>query len=93
MGTFHQNKDPLHGITVVVDTPGPEIWIGRCDDVIGGDVILLDADRHQDGDGGRSKAEWVSRAAQVGHWARHPRVVVPRAAVASIRRLGEIEAS
>jgi hypothetical protein len=33
MGTFHQNKGELHGITVVVDTTGPEIVVGRCDDM------------------------------------------------------------
>ena len=32
MGTFHQGKSELHGITVVVDTTGPEIFVGRCDD-------------------------------------------------------------
>ena len=33
MGTFHQGKSELHGITVVVDTTGPEIFVGRCDDM------------------------------------------------------------
>ena len=90
MGTFHQNKSPLHGITVAVDTTGDEIWVGRCDDEDGERVILLDADVHTAGEGGRSKEEWLSRAARFGVWAKHRHVVLPRERVASIRRLGEV---
>ena len=32
MGTFHNDKSELHGITVVVDTKGPKVFVGRCDD-------------------------------------------------------------
>ncbi|MFN7961637.1 MAG: hypothetical protein U0002_10220 [Thermoanaerobaculia bacterium] len=91
MGTFHQGKDPLHGITVVVDTVGPEIYIGRCDDIVEGHVLLLDADVHQDGAGGRSKEQWVRQAARFGAWKTLDSVVVRSEQVASIRRLGEIE--
>ena len=33
MGTFHQGKGDLHGITVVVDTTGRCVFVGRCDTV------------------------------------------------------------
>lgn len=90
MGTFHHDKHQLHGITVVVATQGPEIYVGRCDDIDDERVILLDADAHRDGDDGRSNEEWVRRAAEYGVWPRHRRVVLPRAEVASVRRLGEV---
>ena len=90
MGTFHQNKSELHGITVVVDTEGPEIFVGRCDDMDDQRVILLDVDVHHDGDGGRSKEEYVRRAAQFGVWKKHDQLVIDRARVTSVRRLGEI---
>ena len=90
MGTFHNDKGELHGITVVVDTPGEEIWVGRCDTVLEEGVVLLDADRHKDGDDGRSKQEWLDRAAKFGVWKKFDRVVVPTEQVASIRRLGEL---
>ncbi|MCB1057983.1 MAG: hypothetical protein KDD11_20985 [Acidobacteria bacterium] len=90
MGTFHQNKGELHGITVVVDTTGAEIFVGRCDTVTEQGVILLDGDVHRDGDGGRSKEEWVNRASQFGVWKKFDRLVVPTDKVASIRRLGEV---
>lgn len=90
MGTFHDNKHELHGITVVVDTLGSEIYVGRCDDMDDQQVILLDADRHEDGHDGRSKEEWVKRASAFGVWPKHRRLVLNRDQVASVRRLGEI---
>ena len=86
----HADRHELHGITLVVDTDGPEIFIGRCDDITDSDVILLDVDEHRDGDGGRSKDEYVTRAAQVGAWVRHEIVTLPRARVVSVRKLGDL---
>lgn len=90
MGTFHQGKHRLHGITVVVDTVGPEVFVGRCDDVVGGQVILHDADAHRAEAGGPSKQEWLARAALYGVWPRHRRLAVPESEVDSIRPLAEI---
>ena len=90
MGTFHQNKSELHGITVVVDTAGPEVYVGRCDDMDDERVILLDVDVHRDGDGGRSKDDYVKRAAQLGVWKKHDRLVLDRRQVTSVHRLGEL---
>ena len=89
MGTFHQNKSELHGITVVVDTDGPEIYVGRCDDMDDDKVILLDVDVHRDGEGGKSKQEYVQKAAQLGTWKKHDHLVIDRARVTSVRRLGD----
>lgn len=89
MGTFHDGKHELHGITVVVDTTGPEIWVGRCDDMDERQILLLDADVHRDGDDGRSKDEYVERAASFGVWKKHDRVRIDRRAVTSVRRLGD----
>ncbi|HEX2252791.1 MAG TPA: hypothetical protein VHQ65_05955 [Thermoanaerobaculia bacterium] len=90
MGTFHQGKHALHGITVVVDTTGAEVWVGRCDDITEQGVILLDADVHRDGDDGHSKGEWVERAARFGVWPRHRRQVLTGDVVTSVRPLGEV---
>ena len=90
MGTFHQGKSELHGITVVVDTDGPEIFVGRCDDVDDRGVSLHDVDVHCDGDHGRSKDDYVKRAAQLGVWKKYDQLLIPNARVVSIRRLGEI---
>ncbi len=90
MGTFHDDKHELHGITVVVDTAGPEIWIGRCDDMDERQVVLLDADVHREGDGGRSKQQYLERAARFGVWKKYDRVRIERDGVVSVRRLGEL---
>ena len=90
MGTFHHDKSPLHGITVVVDTHGPEVFVGRCDDEDERGIFLHDVDVHRDGDGGRSKADYVKRAAQLGVWKKHDALFVPREKIASVRRLGEV---
>ncbi|HVT17535.1 MAG TPA: hypothetical protein VHQ90_15330 [Thermoanaerobaculia bacterium] len=90
MGTFHQGKSELHGITVVVDTTGPEVFVGRCDDEDDRGIVLDDVDVFRDGEGGRSKAEYLERAARFGTWKKHDRLLIPRERVASVRRLGEI---
>ena len=90
MGTFHQDKSALHGITVVVDTTGPKVYVGRCDDEDDQHVILLDADVHEDGQNGRTKSQYVERASKFGVWKKLDHVVIPRGEVASIKRLGEV---
>jgi hypothetical protein len=90
MGTFHQDKGELHGITVVVDTPGPRVYIGRCDEMTEEGITLLDVDMHEEGAGKRSKQEYLQRAAQFGAWKKHDRMVLPRSEISSVRRLGEI---
>jgi len=90
MGTFHHDKGELHGITVVVDTDGPELFVGRCDTVTESGVVLLDVDIHVDGESEGSKEEYLSRVAMVGHWKKHDRIVVPSERVSSVRRLAEL---
>jgi hypothetical protein len=90
MGTFHQGKSELHGITVAVDTHGPEVFVGRCDDMDDRGIVLDDVDVHREGDGGRSKAEYLKRAAMVGVWKKHDRLFISSEKIASVRPLGEL---
>src|ERR1043165_1285604 len=90
MGTFHDNKSALHGSTVVVDTKGPKVYVGRCDEEDQEKVIVVDADSHEDGQNGKSKADYVKRAAKFGVWKKLDHVVIPRADVISITRLGDV---
>ena len=90
MGTFHNGKGELHGITVVVDTTGPYVFVGRCDEMGDREIVLHDVDLHKDGQDGRSKEDFVRHVAKWGIWKKHDRVALPRAEVASVRRLGEI---
>ena len=87
MGTFHHDKGELHGITVVVTTTGPVSWIGRCDTMVGDQLILLGADRHHGAEDGVSAEEWIQKANQAGFFPRHDRVVLPRSEVVEVRPL------
>lgn len=91
MRTFHEHesKHALHGVTVVVETDGAELWIGRCDDIVDAGVILRDADVHREGESATPRAEWLAKARRVGVWPNHRRAVVPADRVAAIRRLAE----
>jgi len=90
MGTFHKDKSALHGITVVVDTTGPKVYVGRCEDEDDQNVILVDADIHEEGQNGRTKDQYVERASKFGVFKKHDHLVIPRAEVTSIRRLGDL---
>jgi hypothetical protein len=90
VGTFHHDRHELHGLTVVVETDGPDLWIGRCDDIVDAGVILRDADVHREGESERPRDEWLDRAKRFGVWPHHPRTVVPAARVTAVRRLSEI---
>jgi iron-sulfur cluster assembly protein len=87
MGTFHDDRGELHGMTVVVDTDGPTVYVGRCDILDEVQIIIQDADVHEDGQEGLSKAEYLERAKKFGIWSRHPRLSIPMSAVSSVELL------
>ena len=92
MGTFHDNLGELHGITVVVDTDGPRIAIGRCHEMTASEIVLMDADLLDEAPGTATKRDFVNRAAMVGVWARHRRLTIPMTGVVSVTPLGTISA-
>src|SRR5436305_522818 len=53
-------------------------------------IVLDDVDVHRDGEGGRSKEQYVKRAALYGVFKKYDRLFVPKDKVASIQRLGEV---
>ncbi|MHC4548438.1 MAG: hypothetical protein ACYTEZ_06640 [Planctomycetota bacterium] len=92
MGRFHSDRGELHGVTVVVETHGPRVYVGRCHEETGRGVVLLDADHHDDGQDGTTNRNYLRFAARYGVFKRHDRLLVPRAEIAAITRLGEIVA-
>jgi hypothetical protein len=88
----HRHLGELHGITVVVDTDGP-VYVGRFFEERDDALLLMDAASHEEGTGGVSKAEYLSRAAEYGVWKQYPSVSVPRSSVTSVRRLADLDAS
>ena len=90
MGTFHHGKGDLHGITVVVDTPGATAYVGRCDTATDEGVLLLDADVYEAKPGDPSKEAWIEKAAKVGVWKKYDTLFVPRDQIATITRLADV---
>ena len=85
----HAAKGDLHGITVVVDTTGAELYIGRFFEQRGDGIVLLDVARHSDGENGVSKEQYVQTAARFGQWKELQQVVVPLPEVRSVTRLAD----
>jgi hypothetical protein len=88
----HTDRGELHGITVVLDTIGDEVFIGRYFEERDAGVVLLDVDFHHDGAEGRSKADYVRSAAQYGQWKKLDSKTIPREQVRSIKPLADIGA-
>ena len=86
MGTFHDTKDPLHGITVTA-VIGERVYVGRCHERTASAVVLLDADEHQEGQDGKTNAEYLARAARLGVWKRHERLVMPSGEISALTPL------
>lgn len=81
---------PLHGLTVVVDTPGSRIYIGRYDFEDEEKLVLNDVEV-KDLASGEDKSAYLARSAKYGVFVNTDRVKVPRADIVSVRRLSEIE--
>lgn len=90
MGTFHDDKGELHGITVVVRTRGPRIYVGRCDSQTEQGILLLDADSHDEGQEGLSNDQFLRNASQWGHWPRIKAVEIAAREIVSVTRLSEL---
>lgn len=74
---------------MVVETSGPQTYVGRFDSEDDAGVHLLDVGVHESG-GNESKDEYVRRSAQFGIRVERKHLIVPRQEVARIAKLGEI---
>lgn len=89
MGTFHHDKHALHGITIVVETDGPELVVGRCHDIDERGVTLRDADVHHAAESTITRQAYLEAAGRVGVWPRHKRLFVPAERIREVRRLAD----
>ena len=83
---------PLHGMTVVVETRGATVYIGRYHSENDEELILMDADVRDLAEPG-ARAEHLARSARFGVIKNTDRVRVPKEGVSSVRRLIEYAAS
>jgi hypothetical protein len=82
---------PLHGFTVVVETAGSKVYIGRYHSEDDEGLLLLDADVRELPDESARTAH-LARSARYGVFKNTEHVRVPRAEIASVRRLVEYAA-
>ena len=94
MGTFHDDKGELHGITVYAQS-GDTVYVGRCDVLDDERLVLHDADVHAEGrdglgDDGRTNEQYLQRAARFGVWKKHDLLVLPAGELGPVRPLGDL---
>ena len=82
---------PLHGITVVVETEGSRVYIGRYHSENDEELILMDADVRDLADPS-ARSEHLARSAKYGVFKNADTVRVPKDGVSSVRRLIEYAA-
>jgi hypothetical protein len=90
---FHPGHSDLHGITVVLETNGEALYVGRYHEETLGGVLLHDAAEHRPAEGGMSREEFFARTLKFGVRAQHRNLLVPGAEVRRITRLVDWPAS
>lgn len=88
MGTFHDNRGDLHGITVAAFA-ADIVYVGRCHEMDEQRLLLLDVDQHTEGQEGRTNQEYLERSAKFGVWKKHDQLVLPMAVITEVKPLGE----
>ncbi len=88
MGTFHDGRGDLHGITVAAFA-ADTVYVGRCHEMDDQRLLLLDVDQHTEGQEGRTNLEYLERSAKFGVWKKHDQLVLPMAEIMEMKPLGE----
>lgn len=81
---------PLHGLTVVIDTAGSRVYIGRFDVETDKGVLLRDVDV-RDLEDASAKDAYIAKSAKYGVYKNTDQVWVSPGEIVSIRRLSEVQ--
>ena len=87
---FHRDRQPLHGITVVIATPGTRTWVGRWHEQDDHGVHLLDAAMHDSDASEQTRDEFLARLLKFGVRAEHKHVLLPNDQIAEVTPLREL---
>ncbi len=85
--------DPLEqwrGRIVILDTPGPLIYIGTLGDLHADVLLLHEADVHDTQDSGSTKEYYIAQARELGVRTNRATVVVRKQIIASISLLEDV---
>ena len=85
--------DPLdiwRGRIVILDTPGPLIYIGTLGDLHAEVLLLHEADVHDMTDSGSTKEYYIAQTRELGVRSNRAKVMVRREIIASISLLEDV---
>jgi hypothetical protein len=88
---FHQHRQPLHGVTVVIRTPGTRTWVGRWHEQDEHGVHLLDASLHDSGTNPQTSDEFLRRTLKFGVRPEHKHVLIPADQLGEVTPLRELD--
>ncbi len=86
-------RDPLMTLlneSVVIDTDGPIVYLGKLVDVTESALVLIEADVHDCREGHASKEAYLAEALEQGVTVNRRRVVVLRRIIMSVSRVEDI---
>lgn len=86
---FHPGHAELHGITVVVETLGEVLYVGRYHEMTPKGLLLHDAAEHRPGGNALSREDFMARTLKFGVRADHRNLVLPAGEVRRITKLME----
>lgn len=87
---FHPGHDELHGVTVVIGTPGSRTWVGRWHERDAHGVHLLDAALHDQETSAESREAFLKRVLKFGVHPEHKHVLVASDDVGDVTPLREL---
>lgn len=90
---FHPGHSELHGVTVVLETEGGVLYVGRYHEETPAGVLLHDVAEHHEAAGAVTAQEFVQKTLKFGVRAAHRHIVVPSASVRRVSRLVDWAAS
>jgi len=86
---FHPGHAELHGITVVLETAGDAVFIGRYHEENEAGVLLHDVAEYRPSADGPTRDDFVKKTLRFGVRAQHRHLLVPKADVRKVSRLAE----
>ena len=73
----HPDREPLHGVTVVVEGTSGRTWVGRYHERDERGVVMRDVAVHDPRASGLSRAEWIERQRRFGVKVEEAYLVLP----------------
>ena len=75
---------------MVLFTAGPMTYVGRWDAIADGNIVLIAATSHREGDRGLSRQQFLEQLARTGPPFSSERLAIDRSEVTEVRKLGDL---